>query len=378
MFTQSGAMTSPLDPSAYVDAAFFESEKAVLRDGWRVVASTHQLARHGDFVSTSIGDVPVLVRNDQGTLRGFVNVCPHRGSLLESPGCGHREALRCQYHGWAFGADGRLAKLPDGASFKGFKAAGVGLTPIPLARLGVLVFARLTEGPPLEAQLGALTPELHAHYERPLQPLLHTEVVFDVNWKVIVDNAVESYHVPIVHPATFERYRAPELHGHLLAPTFTRYLDLEPWSTTPQGVALGLFAKLLLRRRSDQRNTHAHVFPNVLFYYGDLYCDAVVLTPLGPRQTRFTAWTFIPAGLRTRALKPVSWAWGEFIKRTIDRIGGEDRRLWPAVQAGLDTRPTRRATLGIREERITAFQQWLVGAIEASRVKPGSAPTQVG
>lgn len=365
MFSQPGAVTSPLDASAYVDPAFFERERAVFRAGWQLVASTHQLERTGDFVSTFIGDVPVLVRNDEGTLRAWVNVCPHRGSLLESPGCGHRETLRCQYHGWAFGSDGRLSRLPDGASFKGFKAAGVGLTPVRVETLGALVFARLDDGGSLADQLGGLAPELQAHYGRPLRPLRRTDTVVDVNWKVIVDNAVESYHVPIVHPETFERYRAPELHGHVLAPTYTRYLDLEPWSTTRQGTALGLFARLLLRERTDQRNTHAHLFPNLLFYYGDLYCDAVTLTPLGPRQTRISAWMFTPAGLRSRALEPLSQAWRLFIDRTIDRIAGEDRNLWPAVQRGLDTKPSRRATLGAREERVTAFHRWLVNALGA-------------
>jgi len=369
VFTQSRAEPAPLDPRAYTSTEAFDAEQPVLREGWHLVAVQQQLARPGDFVATDVSGVPVLVRNHEGTVRAWLNVCAHRHSLLEAPGCGRRDRLRCQYHGWEYAADGRLAKLPDGPSFPGFKAPAAALTCLPVECFGALVFVRLGEGPPLREQLGALADELTAAYARPLELLWARVQTFEVNWKVIVENAIESYHVPLVHPNTFARYRAPELHDHLLAPTFTRYRDLEPWSTTWQGRALGSFARVLLPERSDRRNTHAHLFPNTLLYFGDLYCDAVVLTPLSPRSTRVSSFAFMPSAFRSRLLKPAGWAWARFIDRTVERINSEDRSSWAWVQAGLDTRPTRRATLGAREERITAFQRWLVEQLAQKRAR---------
>lgn len=365
MFVNQGVLEPALRPSDYHSEEFFTAERrGVFGLGWHLVATRARLERPGDFVSTDVAGLPVLVRNEAGELRAFVNVCAHRQSLLEPAGCGHRDALRCRYHGWEYDAKGRVSRLPDGRSFKGLKVAGMGLRVLRVETFGPLVYVGLSpDGPGLVEALGDLGDELRPFYERPLRPVFERAAEYDVNWKVIVENAVESYHVPTVHPDTFRYYRDPSLHDHRIEASFTRYADLEPWSSSKTGVAIDAFARLLLPDADGQRFRHAHRFPNELYYFGDLFCDVSVVTPLGPRRARHASYGFIPDALRFGDwLRPVQRLWGVTIAAQGARILREDRSVWASVQAGVEHAQAP-GVLSAREERIWAFQKWVANAV---------------
>ena len=365
MFVQDGVLAPALAAADYSSSTFFEAEKAtVFARGWHLVATRQQLAALGAYVSLDIAGLPILVRNEGGELCAFVNVCAHRQSTLERPGCGVRDALRCQYHGWEYDSSGRVSKLPDGRSFKGLKTANLRLRTLRVATLGPLVYVSLHEDDPdLREWLGDLGEELRQFYERPLRPLLVQVTEHDVNWKVIVENAVESYHVPMVHPTTFKYYREPELHDHRLDDTFTRYADLEPWSTSRSGRVLDAIARLLLKQRGGRRYVHAHRFPNQLYYFGDLYCDVSVVTPIGPSRSRHTAFGFLADDLRAASLlRPLQRLFGLAVRTQGRRLFAEDAGAWRAVQAGV-SHATRTGVLSAREERVWAFQNWLVASM---------------
>jgi phenylpropionate dioxygenase-like ring-hydroxylating dioxygenase large terminal subunit len=370
MFVHQGALEPALEPSDYANPEILERERnTVFAHGWHLVACSDQLAREGSFVSTEIAGLPVLVRREQGALHAFVNVCAHRHSLLESPGCGVRDRLRCRYHGWEYDVEGSLRKLPDGRSFKGVKASNLQLRKLRVERFGPLVYVAPDErDPPLREWMGALADELAPFYERPLRMVFSRTSEHDVNWKVIVENAVESYHVPMVHPETFRYYRDPALHDHRLEPNFTRYSDLEPWSTSWMGRALQLFAKLAIPNSDGKRFRHAHAFPNQLYYFGDLFCDVAVVTPLGPKRSRHTSFGFVADQLLLSPLTaPLQRIFGTLVSKQGARIFGEDGSAWSAVQKGLE-HPNGRGVLSAREERVWAFQRWV--AAQLGRTKP--------
>src|SRR5690606_20534621 len=116
----------------------------------------------------------------------------------------------------------------------------------------------------------------------------------EVNWKVIAENAVESYHVPLVHPGTFRAFRPPELHEHALHDRYTRYLDKKPWESDAQGLAARALLRLLVPAPAMRRFTQAHVFPGLLLYYNELVSTLISLEPLGPTRTRHLAITLLP------------------------------------------------------------------------------------
>src|SRR6185503_4058666 len=110
----------------------------------------------GDFLSRVVSGTPLVVRNDGTRLRCFLNVCRHRHAVLVGAPCGNAARLRCQYHGWEYDDDGRLAKVPEAWAYLPTPRRGsLGLMELPLASCGGLVFVRLGPGPSLEDELGA-------------------------------------------------------------------------------------------------------------------------------------------------------------------------------------------------------------------------------
>src|ERR1043165_8922749 len=166
MFLSEGAHSHVLPPSAYsAPEAYATEQTSVWRRSWSVVAAADQLAKHGDQVATEIGGIPIVVRNDNGTHRAFRNVCAHRHSLVARPGFTCTERLRCQYHGWEYGPDGKLVKLPDGPSFKGWKATEARLDPVRCAVAWGLVFVNPTAGATtIREDFGAISADLDRHF----------------------------------------------------------------------------------------------------------------------------------------------------------------------------------------------------------------------
>jgi choline monooxygenase len=190
----------------YTDPAVFEAEKdRVFRRSWQYVCLVEQVSSRGDFVTYDAGDVPVLVvRDDDGRLRAFANVCRHRGSQLVLDPAGSRKSIQCHYHAWTYGLDGALRAAPGSKGEPGFDASRHSLVPIGLDTWGPFVFINPdVDAPSLADTLGEL-PRLVDETGVDLGALRcrrrHTYDI-EANWKVVIDNFLECYHCPVAHPA---------------------------------------------------------------------------------------------------------------------------------------------------------------------------------
>ncbi len=377
MFKHRTALEHLLPPSAYTSAEFFaEEQSTVFAKSWHYLCQAEALAEAGDRFATTVCGVPVVVRQTGTSLVAHRNVCAHRHSVIVPPGHSRGAtagtALRCLYHGWEYDESGRLSRLPDGASFHGFKAKGVCLESFTVDVVGGAVFVNLTAGAEsLRASLGEFAAEFDRFYgAHRVAMVWSTE--HDVNWKVIAENAVESYHVPAIHPGTFAEYRDEALHDHALAERFTRYRDLMPWDRSLRSLAGKLFVSLLVKNPTHERFTQAHVFPNYLLYYGDLFSSLIVLEPLGPQRTRHLQMMLVPKALKVPVVS--RFLQSLFIRIAIPfgkRIMREDMSAWPLMQAGLHAS---RATgvLSAREERVYWFQRFIARQVNLN--KGTSAP----
>jgi choline monooxygenase len=190
------ATASTLPAHCYVDAAFAAREReAVFARSWQLVAFAAQLSRPGDHVLAEIAGVPLLVvRGDDGVLRALHNVCRHRAGPLAT--CdGRARTLTCKYHGWTYALDGRLLGAPDMGRARDFDVAALALPRAQAAEWGGLVFAALrSDTAPFERLVDGVEPPPALVFDR--------RVVYDVacNWKVVVDNYLEGYHLAQVHP----------------------------------------------------------------------------------------------------------------------------------------------------------------------------------
>jgi phenylpropionate dioxygenase-like ring-hydroxylating dioxygenase large terminal subunit len=199
----------------------------ILKPSWQILCHVNSIADAGDFVTLDLGpDSVVAVRNSQGEIRVFHNVCRHRGArILEGTGnC--PGAITCPYHGWSYRLTGELLGVPVRESFPGLERAQHGLKPVRTAIQFGFVFVNLAGDPlPLDTIWGDFASDFSAHRFETLQPLgpLYVEH-WEVDWKIAMDNYLESYHVPIGHPGLFR----------MLTP------DYDDQTNLPTGVARGI------------------------------------------------------------------------------------------------------------------------------------------
>jgi Rieske 2Fe-2S family protein len=191
-----------LPASWYTDPAFFEHERQrVFRSGWVCAGVVDELPSPGAWTSVTVGGIPVLVvRDREGELRAFLNVCRHRAAPLCDEGeHGSGPLLRCPYHAWLYRLDGSLAKAQGVGEPDGFDPADHALKPVAIATWRRLVFVH-TGDPAAALDLGPLAAAVDACPIESFEPALSETHVRPFNWKVLLENYSENYHTPFVHP----------------------------------------------------------------------------------------------------------------------------------------------------------------------------------
>jgi len=193
-----------LEPNLYLEPEIVRLEQeAIFERTWQLAGHISDLGEPGSYLTADVVDQPVLVvRDHDGEIRAFRNVCRHRGSrLLSGSGeCG--KAIRCLYHGWTYRLDGRLIGVPEGREIEGLDKSRLGLHQVRAEVFCGLVFVNLDPGAePLGERLAGLGERL-ARYDLPrLTRFGKGGDVQPANWKVVVENYIEGYHIPIAHPS---------------------------------------------------------------------------------------------------------------------------------------------------------------------------------
>lgn len=209
----------------YTDESVYRRELERIFEGptWSYVALECEIPRPGDYKRSAVGEKSVLlVRGEDGAVRGFENRCAHRGVQLCQPDTGHVTEFMCPYHQWTYDLRGRLVGLPFRTGVKGqggmpsdFRLADHGLTPIRVHVRRGAVFASLHEAtPPFEEYLGE---KILAFYDRvfdgrPLRLLGYSRQRLGANWKVMIENIRDTCHASLLHVffVTFGLFRVDQ------------------------------------------------------------------------------------------------------------------------------------------------------------------------
>lgn len=197
-------LTYALDASHYVDPVQFQLERErVFHRSWQFAGHASQLARPGDYIAFDLhGRSLFCVKDREGQIRAFYNVCRHRGHQLVE-GSGNKRVLVCPYHAWTYELDGRLKGAPGTDRMPGFDNSSICLKPVRAEVIGGFVFVNLDEAarpmaewyPGVGDGLAEYLPDLDR-----LKPVYTREVEERCNWKVSVENYSECYHCMRNHP----------------------------------------------------------------------------------------------------------------------------------------------------------------------------------
>ncbi len=361
----------------YRDPAFFELERArVFRPSWQVVCHVNDLPETGDYhVFDFLGEPVFVVRGEDGVIRAFPNVCRHRAArLLDGEDGGGRGRcpqgrIRCPYHAWTYGLDGRLTHVPYESAYRDFDRSEYGLPELDLEIWRGFVFVRL-ESPPGAPGVA----EMMAPYDAELAPYRLEEMRAlgrvtlrprAVNWKNVVDNYIDGLHIAVAHTGL----RRIVGRSYAIEPQEHVYRMIGEIEAGPRaGWSERLYCRHLPEAAHlppERRRVWSYylLWPNMGF---DIYPDQIdfmQMIPLGPGETLIRE---IPYGLpddrrETRAARYLNWR----INRVVN---AEDTGLIARVQHGMGSASYRQGPLSEQETCLHAFAEKLRRLLPVARL----------
>ncbi|MBR58054.1 MAG: hypothetical protein CMH54_08525 [Myxococcales bacterium] len=272
--------TARTPPSSWYRSAVRDQQerRAVLAANWQVVAHGDELIEPGSYLAGCTASEPwLLVRDEEGGLRAFSNVCRHNGTPV-AEGRGKAEQFVCPYHGWRYHLDGRLSKAPRLGGIKDFNREEFGLRPLQVQQFGPLILLNISgDCSPLD--LSVLTTQLDASGWDKLKRVERRSYHLKCNWKVFIDNYLDGgYHVPSLHQ---------DLAADLDLQSYRTEL-FERYSIQTVGATTGSSARI-----GDA--IYAWVYPNLMINrYGPMM-DVNVVVPTGAETCRVDFdWYFEP------------------------------------------------------------------------------------
>jgi Rieske 2Fe-2S family protein len=356
-----------LEPRFYIDPALLEPEQELIFERtWQFVGHISSLPRRGSYITGSAGNQPVLVVRDQDDrLQAYRNVCRHRASRLLSGSGQCKGAIRCRYHGWTYRFDGSLIGVPEALTYgERLDKSALGLHPVTVEEMCGLIFVNLD---PHATPLAQLVGDLPARLERYRIPSLEAFAPFEdsqpANWKAVVDNYIEGYHIPIAHPGLMRLldYKHYDVECYENYVWFEAPMRSKPSSNWIERVYTGLVQPMPGLPQEDRRVwRYAYIYPNTTI---DLYPDQIGVWQIRAKGVDGTNDTYLSyrapgSGARTRVVRWLNW---RVNKLTLD----EDVDLVANVQAGLQTRGYRCGPLSRREDAVAWF---------ANRIRRDLAP----
>jgi phenylpropionate dioxygenase-like ring-hydroxylating dioxygenase large terminal subunit len=204
------ASASHVSYSLYSDPEVLELEKERLfMKDWLLIGREEQLFKAGDYLTIEIFNESIVVaRNSEGVLNAFSNFCLHRGAEISPKGCGNVKEFSCPYHNWLYDLNGRLIGAPHMRDAAGFEVKACELPRVKVDTWGGFIFVSLNpEAPSLKQFLGAFADEFAFLRMEDCVAGARVEFNLNCNWKFVVENLFDVYHVTTIHAGTFGKYR---------------------------------------------------------------------------------------------------------------------------------------------------------------------------
>ena len=315
-----------LRKEAYVEEAWHNVDlAAIIAKTWQWVCHVEKLREPGSYVTIEIAGQPIaVVRDREGTLRAFYNVCKHRAHELLS-GEGNTTRIMCPYHAWVYKLNGQLVRAPHTENLNGFEPKEICLDEVQVEEFCGFVYVNLdTNAPSLSELSGDLETEIR-HWAPDIENLTFGHrLTYEIksNWKNVVDNFLECYHCPTAHK------------------DFCDLVDMDTYKVTTHGIYSSHMADAGTKSNTayDVSNatikTHAvwWLWPNtcLMRYPGRSSMIVLNVIPMGPDRT-FETYDFF---LETNEPDEMEL---DAIRYIDDVLQVEDINLVESVQRGMNT-----------------------------------------
>ncbi len=321
---QREATTFPAEMYTSEEIYRLEQEQ-VFGKNWCYVGHASQLQGAGSYFTVDIAEQPlVIVQTKTGELKGFYNICTHRAGPV-AIGSGKCNRLTCLYHAWSFDLEGNLRGIPDMETALDFNLASHALTEIKFDTWGPFIFVNLDpDCQPLAHQLGEL-PEIFKRYRFSEWARVHTvDYYTDTNWKLYVENNVESYHEFSVHKSIAKYYKTTKAEAR-----HYYYLQYAPFPPDDEAYSLMKSERYFegLGEAEIHGKSTISLFPNFAWIIRPWIAIIYLIDPQGVSRTRIR-WDWLVPNTEVAKLPENLEPLIEFF----DNIQQEDLLLLPEIQ----------------------------------------------
>jgi choline monooxygenase len=349
-----------MPPGVYISETFFAREIAgIFRREWVCVGRASAMAKPGDYVASDIAGQPVLVvRGRDGVLRAMSNVCLHRMSTLLK-GEGNVRAITCPYHAWTYNLDGTLRGAPQMETNSDFRKGDYCLPAIRCEEwLGWVYVTLNAEAEPVAARLAPLAALIERFGMEDYVETFRETHVWDTNWKILAENYMESYHLPVCHRATVGPYTGL---GEVECPPGQPAFNIH-WFPKEEGLAIGNAHPANTRLKGKERKTSAlvSIYPSHLITLTPGYFWYLSLQPLAPGRVHMIfGGGFAPDFMAD----PKVAQYNAELKALLDAVNLEDRGCTEAVFRGVSSDLARPGHLCHLERPIYDFSRYIAGRV---------------
>ena len=326
------AQTIPSEWYTNPEVLKFEQE-AIFSKYWQFACHECELPDQGDMMTLEVAENPILVVRDQeDQLRAFYNVCKHRGGPVAVKK-GTTSVLQCQYHGWTYLLDGSLRGVPQFKKVDLFDKKDFGLEPVALKIWQGLVFIKLSnKNENLNKYLEGITSRISPIDLSTFQYHSTETYIIDCNWKVYVDNFLEGYHIPIVHP---ELAKLLDYRDYVTETSDWYSLQHSPFQNGSDNI-YGV---------EEGEAYYYFIFPNIMLNIVPGRLQTNVIRPVSENKTK-VVFNYYYQDLETAEKKGMI----EEDKAYSDEIQQEDVEICELVQKGLGSKAYNKGRFSVKRE----------------------------
>lgn len=368
--SSASSFASTLPGRYYYDPAIYDREQEqIFSSMWVCVGQADTLSEIGAYQVVNVGgESIIIIRDRDGALQAFLNVCRHRGARLCSETTGRlKGSIQCRYHAWTYRLDGSLIGAPNVLSDERFDRAAYGLLPVALEIWEGFIWLNLSDDPPSIAEqlnppiverFGSYTPfRRYAIGNLKIGKIITYEV--KANWKVVVENFMECYHCGLIHPEFCQLlpgFRSGK--SYMVGETAMLADGVEAFSITGKSTHPHLPGLM----KEDLRRYYGIVLlPNVLMSLLDDHVVIHTLWPEGPTRSRVTCdWLFDPDAMSSPDFDPMDAV------EIFDIVNRQDWEVCELTQLSMTSKAFKNGGVYVpAEQHIRAFADFILEKLEA-------------
>ena len=315
----------------------------------------------GSFITENLSGIPILLTRDrQNQVHAFLNVCRHRGSQVAA-GCGNARSFVCPYHAWTYDLKGKLVARPEEAAFEGAERTTHGLTSLPVVEHEGLLWVSPTpgRGADIDKKLAGLSPELAAFDFGSFHHYAGCTIRRRMNWKLIVDTFLESYHFCVLHKNT------------ICSIFYDNLSTFDTWGSNFRLVSARRTIDELKGHLESEWNIMPHIvsiyvlFPNTVLVWQLDHVELWHIYPDGddPDQSVVRLELYTPEPAETEKARR---HWDKNMELVVKVVEEEDFPVGESIQEGFHSAAQSHITFGINEPALSHYHRSISDAVRSA------------